>query len=79
VEQTISVFRNAACTGDPIVLRDDLAGSGVEESFGTAVTAEGDAALFSAIAAATSWPVIVDFRDVNGNRTTGRVMATVID
>lgn len=79
VEQSISVFPNALCTGSPIVVRDDLAGSGVEESFGTAIAAGDDPALYSSIAAAATWPVAVDFRDQDGNRTLGRVMAAVID
>lgn len=78
VDQSISVFPNPQCTGTPIVLHDDLAGSGVEESFGTAVAVEDDAALYGSIAAAASWPVAVDFRDQDGNRTTGRVTAPVI-
>lgn len=78
VIQSIGVFRNAQCTGTPIVLQDDLAGSGLEESFGTAVSASTDAALYAAIAAAESWPVSVDFRDSGGARTTGRVAARVI-
>ncbi|HEX2165729.1 MAG TPA: hypothetical protein VHG09_00705 [Longimicrobiales bacterium] len=79
VQQSISVFPNARCTGTPITVRDDLAGSGVEESFGTAIAAGDDAALYGSIAAASSWPVSVDFRDQDGNRTFGRVMAAVID
>lgn len=79
VNQVISVFPDARCTGTPRVLEDDLAGSGVEESFGTAVEAGADAALYGAIAAAATWPVEVDFSDQDGNRTLGRVSATVID
>lgn len=79
VNQSISVFANAQCTGTPILVQDDLAGSGVEESFGTVVTASGNATLYAAIKAAPSWPVTVDFRDKDGNRTTGRAMATVTD
>lgn len=77
VQQTASVFRDTRCTASPIVLEDDLAGSGVEESFGTAVSSETDAALYAEIAAATTWPIEIDFQDRAGNRTTGRVMATV--
>lgn len=79
VDQVISVFPDVRCAGAPIVLQDDLAGSGIEESFGTAVSVSADANLYHAIAAATSWPVAVDFRDQDGNRTTGRVMAAVVD
>jgi len=79
VNQSISVFANAQCNGTPLVVQDDLAGSGVEESFGTVVGSSENPSLYNAIAAAASWPVAVDFRDQNGNRTMGRVMATVID
>jgi hypothetical protein len=79
VMQSISVFPDRQCAGAPIVLQDDLAGSGVEETFGTAVDAMANPALYNAIAAAVTWPVEVDFRDQDGNRTTGRVMASVVD
>lgn len=79
VEQSIAVHRNAQCTGTPLVVRDDLAGSGVEESFGTAVDVTTEASLYAAIEAAPTWPVDVEFRDLDGNVTEGRVMATVID
>jgi hypothetical protein len=79
VDQQISVFPNVRCTGTPIVVRDDLAGSGVEESFGTVVGATANPALYNAIASADAWPVDVDFRDHDGNRTAGRVMAAVVD
>jgi hypothetical protein len=78
VEQSIGVFPDARCTGTPIVLTDDLAGSGVEESFGMAVDAASNPALYAAISAAQTWPVEVDFRDRSGNRTQGRVLAQVI-
>lgn len=79
VTQSIAVFPDTQCTGTALVVQDDLAGSGVEESFGTVVDPGTNQALYSAIAAASAWPVELDFRDQDGNRTTGRVMATVID
>lgn len=77
VPQSVGVFRDRRCEGARIVLQDDIAISGEEESFGTAVNAETDPALYAAIAAARQWPVEVDFRDVDGNRTSGRVLARV--
>lgn len=55
-----------------------LAYSGVEETFGTAVTASDNGALYTAIAAAESWPVEFEFADINGNRMSGRVRARII-
>lgn len=79
VQQSISVFANVQCTGTPLLVQDDLAGSGIEESFGTVVALSDNPTLFAAIKAATSWPVVLDFSDRDGNRTAGRVMATVND
>ena len=76
VLQTVGVFPDDRCAGDPILLQDDLVDSGVEESFGSA--ASPSSSLFADIAAATSWPVSVDFADVDGNRITARVNARVI-
>lgn len=78
VVQTVGVFPDADCNGTPIEIQDDLVGSGVEETFGTAVSAVDHAALFQAIAAASSWPVEVEFSDVDGNVTAGRIMARVV-
>jgi hypothetical protein len=77
VPQIIRVFQDARCEGSPVVVQDDLAYSGVEESFGIAVSATNQA-LFTAIAAAESWPVEVDFRDIDDNSTSGRVLARVL-
>lgn len=77
VTQRIGVFQDRLCRTTSIVLQDDLAGSGLEESFGTVVPQTSP--LYSLIAAADSWPVEVDFRDSDGNRTTGRVMAVVLE
>jgi hypothetical protein len=79
VTQSVGVFPDAQCNGTPIELQDDLAGSGVEESFGTAVDMVVNPTLYNTIASVAAWPVAVDFRDADGNRVTGRVMATVID
>jgi hypothetical protein len=77
VPQIVRVFQDAGCVGSPIVLQDDLAYSGVEESFGVAVPAS-DGALFSAISAAESWPVELDFRDSDDNSTSAQVLARVL-
>jgi len=77
VTQSVGVFQDRACRTTPIVIQDDLAGSGLEESFGTVVPQTSP--LYGMIAASESWPVEVDFRDSDGNRTTGRIMAEVPD
>lgn len=77
VNQTVAVFRNTRCEGTPILLQDDLAGSGIEESFGTVTDATMDAALHAAIAGSQTWPVELNFRDGNGNAVSGRVAARV--
>jgi hypothetical protein len=76
VIQIIRVFQDSRCDRSPIVLQDDLAGSGQEESFGSAAPRESQ--LYDAIAATESWPVELDFRDVDDNMTQGRVLARVI-
>jgi hypothetical protein len=78
VLQTVEVFPDVRCEGATIPVRDDLADSGVEESFGIAVSATADPALFAAIAASATWPVAVDFADLDGNRISGRVLARIV-
>lgn len=78
IVQSVSVFPDADCSGSPITIRDDLAGSGVEETFGTVVEASDSPALYESIANADGWPVELDFMDRSANRTTGRVMARII-
>lgn len=78
VVQSVGIFPDRLCEGTPVVRTDDLAGSGVEESFGIVVDPAVDLALYGAIAAASSWPVEVDFEDGDGNRTFGRVFAIVV-
>jgi hypothetical protein len=78
VLQTIGVFPDDRCAGAPIVLQDDLANSGVEETFGTVVSSTDNPQLYTTIAAAANWPVAVDFVDLDGNQTTGRVRARII-
>lgn len=71
VLQGVSVIPDESCSGTPIVIRDDLVAAGVEETFGTIVETGASPALYEAIATAARWPVAVDFRDVDGNVTTG--------
>lgn len=78
VQQSAGVYQDAACRTTPIMLTDDLSGSGVEETFGTAVDAAESPQLHGTIAAAASWPVLIDFRDVSGNRTAAVVRARVL-
>jgi hypothetical protein len=78
VPQTIGVFPDDRCAGAPMVLQDDLAYSGVEETFGTVVSSTDNPTLYHTIAAAPNWPVEVDFVDLDGNQTTGRVRARII-
>jgi hypothetical protein len=47
-----------------ILLQDDLEGSGVEESRGIAASASSK--LFTEISGATTWPLSVDFLDLDG-------------
>jgi hypothetical protein len=75
--QSAGVFPDTRCEGSPLFLQDDLAGSGVEETFGTVVDASINAELYGDIASAASWPVTVDFQDLDGHHTIGRVMAAV--
>jgi hypothetical protein len=76
VPQIIRVFQDPRCERSPIVMQDDLVGSGVEESFGQAAPRSSE--LYEAIAATNGWPVEVDFRDADGNATSGRVLARII-
>jgi hypothetical protein len=75
--QSAGVFVDLRCEGSPLIIQDDLAGSGVEETFGTVVDQAGNPALYGAIAAAATWPVTVDFQDIDGHHTIGNVLAAV--
>ena len=77
VLQTIRVFQDSRCDLSPIVVQDDLSGSGVQESFGIVVPATNHA-LFATIAAADEWPVAVEFRDIDDNSTSAEVLARVV-
>ncbi len=78
VLQSVGVYPDAQCEGVPFTLLDNLVGLGVEETFGTAIDAS-ETAIYSAISAApATWPVRVDFSDVDGNHTMGDVLARLI-
>jgi hypothetical protein len=57
-----------------ILLQDDLVDSGVEESCGIAASASSK--LFAEISGATTWPLSVDFSDLDGTRVTSHVSAS---
>lgn len=77
VQQSVSVSTNDNCVGTPILLRDDLAGSGLEESFGDAVFADSMPQLYEAICGCTEWPIEVQLTDLDGNTTSGWAAARV--
>ena len=77
VVQRIDVFQNVTCDGPVIPIDDDLVDSGVEETFGAVISAQGARPLYNDVAGRTEWPVRVEFRDIDGNVTAGRVLARV--
>ena len=78
VIQSVGVFPDARCEGAPLVVRDDFVDVGVEETFGTAVSIEDRPDVYAAIEASLRWPVEVNFVDLDGNRTKGRLSARLI-
>lgn len=78
VIQSVGVFPDARCEGTPLVVHDDFIDVGVEETFGTAVDIDEHPDIYSAIDASLRWPVEVDFVDLDGNRTKGRLSARLI-
>jgi hypothetical protein len=42
------------------------------------VSATANPALFAVIAASATWPVAVDFADLDGDRISGRVLARIV-
>ena len=78
VIQTITLFGREDCEGDPnFEVMDDVAGSGLEESFGIVLTRGANTELFDQICGLTEWPVEVNLHDASGHQTFGRVMARV--
>jgi hypothetical protein len=77
VQQSVGVATNDNCSGTPILLQDDLAGSGLEESFGDAVRADTMPGLYEAICGCTEWAIQVELSDLEGNTTSGWVAARV--
>ena len=78
VIQSVGVFPDALCEGAPFVVHDDFVDVGVEETFGTAVSIEQHPDVYAAIDGSSGWPVEVDFVDLDGNRTKGRLSARLI-
>jgi hypothetical protein len=78
VLQSVGVYPDEGCRGAPLTLLDDLGASGVEETFGTAINVDTDPTLYASIAGASSWPVHVDFVDLDGHRARGDVRARII-
>jgi hypothetical protein len=76
VVQDFGVYPDDSCAGSAIVLQDDLSGSGFEESFGDVVASNHP--LYATICDCLTWPVELNFRDADGNLTTGRFAATVV-
>jgi hypothetical protein len=74
----VGVFPDARCEGTPFVVYDDFVDVGVEETFGTAVSIEEHPDVYAAISASLRWPVEVDFVDLDGNHTKGRLSARLI-
>jgi hypothetical protein len=79
INQTIGVFPDKDCQETSFEVEDDLAGSGLEESFGDVVLTVENPDLYALICSCETWPAEVEFRDADGNTTTGRVVATVTD
>ena len=78
VLQQITVFQDDRCTGGFIILRETLMASGMDQSFGIAVTFNEDQSLYNELVFAVTWPVGVVFSDASGHTTTGRVRARVV-
>ena len=78
VVQSVGVFPDSRCEGTPLVVRDDFVDVNVEETFGTAVSVATQPEVYAAIDASLRWPVEVDFVDLDGNRTRGRLLARLI-
>ena len=78
VQQQVSVFVDERCTGESIMLRDYLAESGQEKSFGIAVVFNEDQSLYNELVFAVTWPVGLVFADAAGHTTVGRVRARVM-
>jgi hypothetical protein len=78
VIQSVGVFPDSRCEGTPFVVQDDFVDVGVEETFGTAVSIAAHPDVYAAIDASVRWPVEVDFVDLDGNRTKGRLSARLI-
>lgn len=77
VLQSIGVYPDTRCDGPTVEVQDDLAGVGLEETFGTAVPVT-EADFYGAVSASSAWPVRVRFADLDGNVTSGDISARLI-
>jgi hypothetical protein len=77
VPQRLTVFLDRKCSAAAAPLVDDVVGSGVEESFGPALTGAEHAAAIAQLCASADWPVRLEVRDASGNAVTGTVRAAV--
>lgn len=66
------------CQGTALTVQDNLVDVGVEESFGETVVRMDNPTLYDRICGCNSWPVQAQLEDVDGNATSGRVVANVI-
>jgi len=78
VLQTIGVYPDKDCLGAALTVQDNFVDVGVEESFGDAVVRMNNPTLYDRICGCNSWPVQAQLEDVDGNATSGRVVANVI-
>jgi hypothetical protein len=76
VGQSIGVFQDRLCSTETVVIQQ-IVESGVQKTFGPVATVQDNPPLYTAIAASLSWPVEVEFTDVDGNKTMGRVRARI--
>jgi hypothetical protein len=77
VTQKAGIYPDRECSEAATILEDDLAGSGLEESFGDIVVAATNQALYDQICDCDEWPATVEFKDADDNTTSGVVLARV--
>ena len=77
VPQVFQVFDGPDCARARWTVTDDVAGSGLDESFGVVFERDTAPTVFDAICASERWPVRAQLRDASGSRTEGLVSAVV--
>lgn len=78
VAQRLEVFTDLACSGEVIVIEDDVVAAGQSEWFGTLIDRSRNPSLYEYVCASASWPVRAHIRDASGNLTNGVVEARVL-